>query len=167
MARPISTSYSESQKKQIVTIVCEKLSNSDITLAAICELGKGQLPHPSTIREWCRDSAELAAVYSRAMTARADYFVEQMLEIADTEADSHKARNRIQARQWVAGKLNPAKYSDKLNLDVSGSITVQDDPASLKSALAIYHILQSLQSKAASAGEVIELPKIEHVDNSK
>ena len=159
--------YTENEKLQLVTVVCEKLASSDMSIDDICVMSKGILPAASTLRLWGIQNAELSSMFSRAMVQRADYLVEPLISIVDNDPDAAKARNRMQCRQWIAGKLNPAKYSDKLNIGLNATVTVQDDPASLKSALALYHILQSLQSKAASAGEVIELPTIEHVDNSK
>ena len=152
--------YTDAQKLQVMQIVCEKIANSDLPLADICAMAKDVLPGSSTIRWWCTQSADLLALYSRAMIHRADYLAEQVISLADNAVDHVKARNQIIARQWATARLNPAKYSDKLNIDLNATVTVQDDPASLKSALAMYHILQRLQGKAVASGEVIELPRL-------
>lgn len=62
--------------------------------------------------KWLAENQEFADNYARAREAQADYHADEIIEIADTEADSNKARVRIDARKWVAGKMKPKKYGD-------------------------------------------------------
>lgn len=48
---------------------------------------------------------------------------DDIIEIADVEDDPNKARVRIDARKWYAGKLNAKHYGDKLNLDATVKVT--------------------------------------------
>jgi hypothetical protein len=159
------TNYTDAEKTAIVGMVCIKIGSSDKSLEMICKEHKDVLPSAAVLRRWLIDSQDLSTVYARALLSKGSYLVEQIVEISDTEPDSQKARNRIDARKWAAAKLNP-KYNEKLNIDLTASVTVQDDPASLKASLAMYHILQRLQARSGEAGEVIELPRLEAVDNS-
>lgn len=84
-------------------------------------------------------SEELAKRYARACEYRADKMFEEILEIADDanndtqeidiEGEKHSKLNRevierakikIDARKWMLGKMQPKKYSDKLDLTTDG-----------------------------------------------
>ena len=87
---------------------------------------------------------DMAARYARAMEMRADALFEEAIQIANTpiagdiiEMDGEgnitritrkdqleHRRLQIETRKWAAGKLSPAKYSDKVKADLSGTITV-------------------------------------------
>ena len=54
---------------------------------------------------------QLAVSYARAQEIRADVLADQALEIADTDEDSARARNRITVRQWLASKLHSKRLS--------------------------------------------------------
>lgn len=71
-----------------------------------------------------RSDKDLSAAYGRAMETRADYLAEQIIEIADTESDSSKARNQIDARKWFAAKVHPKQYGERVDLNVTQSIDI-------------------------------------------
>jgi hypothetical protein len=69
---------------------------------------------------------EQASRYARAMEQRADVLADETLDIADdTEKDPNRARNQIQARQWVASKHASKKYGDRIDLNVTQSIDIR------------------------------------------
>ena len=47
-----------------------------------------------------------------------------MLEIADSTNMADDRRVKIDARKWMAGKLRPKVYGDKVQQEVSGSLSV-------------------------------------------
>ncbi len=151
-------------REKLVRMVCLLTERSDKSLDAICK--HPSLPCSTEFREWIREDAALASLYSHAKAVQMDFIAHQTLELAEGP-DSSKARNQIDARKWLASKLAPKKYGDKLQID--GHITVETDVTSLQSALAIHHILKSLSERAKLHGEVVELPQItqQPVDNSK
>ena len=69
---------------------------------------------------------DMARRYARAQEMRADVFADQIIEIADTDEDANRARNRIQARQWLASKMNPRTYGDRIDLNVQQTISIND-----------------------------------------
>lgn len=69
---------------------------------------------------------DLSQAYTAAQKARAEILAEEVVDIADTDDDSGRARNRIQARQWYAGKINAAKWGDKVQLEVVERISLVD-----------------------------------------
>lgn len=99
---------------------CESLQS----IADSTEVSKG------TLLNWLSDAARLDH-YMRAREAQADKMVEDILAIADDgrndtyqtdngEAVNHdviaRSRLRVDARKWLASKMAPKKYGDKLAL---------------------------------------------------
>jgi len=109
--------------QEIADIICSKIAGGK-SLRSICSVGK--IPSIETVRRWLssREKADFCAQYMRAREEQADYYADEIIEIADTEGDSNKARVRIDARKWVASKLKPKKYGDKQHLEVSGELAI-------------------------------------------
>jgi hypothetical protein len=63
-------------------------------------------------------NAELSERYSRAQAARAELYGDQVVEIADNEPDFQRARNKMDARKYVASKLHPQKWGDRIDLNI-------------------------------------------------
>ena len=82
-----------------------------------------------------------------------DNMAREIVEIADNRKDNPLAvRNSVDARKWIASKLAPERYGDKL--DISGTVTVQDDATSLQAALRMAYILQQLAARQSAAIDV-------------
>lgn len=62
---------------------------------------------------------DLNTLYLAARKERADYLANEVVGIADTETNPHKARVRIEARRWLASKMNASVYGDKIDIQVS------------------------------------------------
>ena len=71
-------------------------------------------------RHWVRshdEGGELATQYACAREDQADYLADEIVELADNEAiPADSRRIRVDARKWVAAKLRPMVYGDKLAL---------------------------------------------------
>lgn len=88
------------------------------------------MPCTTTVFVWLSKNAEFAEQYARAKTESADAFAEDMLDIADDSEDDitidedgvprvnheniQRARLRVDTRKWLASKLKPKKYGDKV-----------------------------------------------------
>ena len=81
------------------------------------------LPESSLYRTLHADP-ELWASYKRARELGANAMAEQAVDIADNDADAKRARNRIMVRQWLAGKLDPKTYGDRLDLNVTQTVDI-------------------------------------------
>lgn len=88
------------------------------SLVAIC--ADDWLPSRETVRKRIRDDAAFAVRYARAREVQADTLFDEILTIADkaTSEDAHARRLMIDARKWMAGKLRPKVYGDRI--EVSG-----------------------------------------------
>jgi len=62
--------------------------------------------------------------YARARDAQSDVIADEILMIADTEEDAQKARVRIDARKWLAGKMKPKVYGDKQTVEHQGVLSI-------------------------------------------
>jgi seryl-tRNA synthetase len=54
-----------------------------------------------------------------AQENKSEVMVDEILFIADNEPCPQTARNRIDARRWIASKWNAKKYSEKIDLSVT------------------------------------------------
>lgn len=100
----------------------------------LCEACKAVgMPLRRTVQQWVATVPTFGAAYALARLAYADALVEQIPLIADdpalaisNEAVQH-ARLRIDARKWVASKLRPEKYGERLDVqaDMTLNISVQ------------------------------------------
>lgn len=102
--------------------ICERIAQGE-SLRKICD--DKHMPAAKTVDRWLADGGEFCQQYARARERQADHFAEELIEIADTESDASKARNRIDARKWAASKLAPKKYGDRQQIDLGGSVDVQ------------------------------------------
>lgn len=111
MARP--TDYSE----QLAGAICERIAEGE-SVRAISK--DPDMPAMSTIFKWLTIHPMFAEQYARARDEQAETLADEITFIADTEEDVQRARVRIDARKWVAGKLKPKKYGEKIQQEVTG-----------------------------------------------
>lgn len=108
-----------------IDAVCERVANCDFleNIAQDCGVSRGSLV------KWLSSDAH-NAVYARAREAQADKMAEDILSIADdgksdtyVDADGKvctdqeviaRSRLRVDARKWLASKMAPKKYGEKL-----------------------------------------------------
>lgn len=94
---------------EIAAEICRRLSLGE-SLKRVCETP--DLPHRDTVYRWLDCFPEFYDNYERARRLQADTFVDEIVDIGDTEEDPVRARVKIDARKWVAGKQRPRKYGD-------------------------------------------------------
>ena len=145
-------------RKRCMVVICNIIAHSDMSLEDICK-SKPYFPAPSAVVRWVSEGGALSEWYALAKDRQADYVAHQIVSIADSEDNPNKARNMIDARKWLASKLNPRKYGDKIELNGSLEM-VQNDPASLETALALSALLNGIAKRAGI--ELLPPPAIEH-----
>ena len=103
--------------------ICERIANGE-SLRNICR-DEG-MPNKATVFRWHIDNSEFSDQYARACARREDSFFDDLIEIADSvnadAAEVAKARLQIDSRKWVLSRMNPKKYGDRVQQEVSGSI---------------------------------------------
>lgn len=99
------------------------------------------LPAVITVYKWMLKYPEFAAAYARAREAQADTYADQIVEISDdsrndTQVDEEgkvivdfdhiqRAKLRVDARKWVAAKLKPKAWGERVAHEHSGSLTLE------------------------------------------
>jgi hypothetical protein len=108
----------------LASAICARLSEGE-SLVRICE--DRAMPARRTVLKWMSTDTNFCTSIARAREEQAEHLAEEIVTIADTCTDAHKARLQIDARKWYASKLAPKKYGDKLDLSahIAGEIIVE------------------------------------------
>lgn len=119
--------------QEIADTICERIAEGE-SLRTICR--DAHMPARSSVFKWLSIHTLFADHYARARIAQADALAEQILEIADetshdtitkTNADGSeykvpdsewiaRSRLRVDSRKWLASKMAPKKYGERLDL---------------------------------------------------
>lgn len=123
--------------QDVADVICERIVEGQ----SLREIVRDPvMPASSTVFKWLSQFLSFAEQYTRAREAQADTIFDEILDIADNAQNDwmeragedggtslvenresiRRAQLRIDARKWMAGKLRPKKYSDKLELEHSG-----------------------------------------------
>ncbi len=82
---------------------------------------------PSHLLRWLTEDPARLEQYTRAREAAADLLAEEIIAIADdVTTDPQCRRVRIDVRKWYAGKLRPKVYGDRVQQDVTATLTLED-----------------------------------------
>lgn len=136
------TVYSEA----VTDRICSELI-SGRSLRSICS--DPDMPSAATVMRWLADEryAGFRERYARAREAQADALFDEILDIANNpqigervkvDEDGNEEitredmlghrRLQIDARKWMAGKLRPKVYGDKIEHEHSGSMSLTIAP---------------------------------------
>jgi hypothetical protein len=111
---------------EIALKICDRLADGE-SLANITK--DDGMPRKTAVYEWLATKKEFAELYARAREDQADSLADQIIALADempmeitddkgkTRFDSAYVqwqKNRVDARKWIAAKLKPRKYSDRI-----------------------------------------------------
>lgn len=120
----------------IADTICERIVEGE-SLRAICR--DPDMPAISSVFKWLANDPKFADQYARSKEEQGENFADQIVAIADEEHTMVKdmgdgvtavvydstavARNRLRvdARKWVAAKLKPKKYGDRVEVDAKHS----------------------------------------------
>lgn len=99
--------------------ILRRLSSGE-TLRGICR--DPHMPPASTVRWWVVDDRHgFAARYARARMLQADELADETIEIADNlDEDAQSRRVRVDTRKWLIGKIHPAQYGERAQVEHSG-----------------------------------------------
>jgi hypothetical protein len=124
-----------SKYKEQAEIVLELLSlgRSLRQIAAV----KG-MPDEITVLRWVVKHPEFREQYARARERQAEFYATQMIDIADDVSNDvtgelkmpnnvavQRAKLQIDTRKWIAAKLLPKKYGDRVDMNVSGELAIK------------------------------------------
>lgn len=115
--------------------ICDAIATSSYGITTLCKAHE-HWPDKVTIYRWIAKIPEFCNQYTQAKKAQAELMVDEMIEIADqTVFDTYvndegklvpdheymqRSRLRIDTRKWMACKLIPKVYGDRVHNKVSG-----------------------------------------------
>jgi hypothetical protein len=125
----------------IADAICEGLADARSLRSICCD---EKMPSQTTVFRWLADDRYKAfrEQYARAREAQADAIFDEILDIADDGSNDwmdrkredgstdetlnhehvQRSKIRIDARKWMAGKLAPKKYGEKIEIEHGGNI---------------------------------------------
>lgn len=123
---------------EIADKICEGLIDGR-SLRSICL--DDDMPGITTVMRWLSKNEDFREQYTRARELQADTIADEILDIADDGSNdwmerksgegehlgwqfngeaARRSQIRIDARKWMAGKMRPKKYGDKVQNEHSG-----------------------------------------------
>jgi len=118
--------------QQIADIICIRISEGESLKSITLD---EDMPDRATVYRWLAANPAFCDMYARAREDQADTLADEILAIADEQPEiipvvdkrtgeliEHKLdgaflqwqRNRIDTRKWIAMKLKPRKYGERL-----------------------------------------------------
>lgn len=111
--------------EEIANIICDRLSDGK-SLKRICE--DKDMPSKVTVYNWLDSNKEFLNKYMRAKEDSSDALADDIQDIADKvltgEYNPNAARVAMDGKKWIAAKLKPKKYGDKLDVTTNGESVV-------------------------------------------
>lgn len=125
------TDYSQ----DLVSLICDRIAQGE-SLRSICR--DPEMPAMSSVFLWLTKYAAFSEQYAHAREAQADTLADELIDICDDatndwmerrnakgeacglQADQehiNRSRLRVETRKWIASKLKPKKYGDRLSVD--------------------------------------------------
>ena len=129
----------------IAKTICLRIADGE-SLRSVCL--DDDMPDKSTVMRWLAKHDDFRDQYARARELQADSIFDEILDIADDGSNDWMERKdsdgnnigwrengeamrrsalRVDARKWMAGKLRPKKYGEKVQhtgADGEGPVTV-------------------------------------------
>ena len=108
---------------ELAEAICERIAHGK-ALTKICK-DKG-MPAYQTVLRWRRDNEEFAKLYRAAKEDAADTIADQIQDVIarveSEELNPHQGRVMIDGLKWIAAKLKPGSYGDRIHQEHSGAV---------------------------------------------
>ena len=134
--QPNPTGRPSGYSQDIADTICERIADGQ-SLRTICS--DPDMPRQAMVFRWLAKYDEFSEQYARAREAQADTLADELLDIVDDGRNDwmsnnapdnpgykengeaiNRSRLRAETRKWIAGKLRPKKYGDKIGLEYAG-----------------------------------------------
>jgi len=131
-----------------------------VPLAKACR--EHGVTHPS-IYQKLRDHPHWSTHWPAAREMHAAALVEQAAQLADSDPDPARARNRMHARHWAAGRVAREQWGDRVDVSVDQRVSIV---AALEAADARLRPIRDLSRVIdAESADVAALPALASTDN--
>jgi hypothetical protein len=105
-----------------------------------------KMPAARTVIRWIHQFPEFDRLLAHARLSKAEVLFDEALDISDEivadAAQAARQRTRVQARQYAASRLNPARYGERLALGQAPEFKPLNAPPTLDVARRISFVLQ-------------------------
>ncbi len=129
---------------ELFEAMCMRISTSADGLHKVCSEFNIS---PISFYQWLKDDKELANRYAHAREVQAELLADQILSIADDSTNdtktiigksgepieventewTNRSKLRVEARKWIAAKLKPKKYGDKVEVEQNVNVNKLPD----------------------------------------
>ena len=108
-----------SYSPELAEKILDRISEGE-SLRRIC--ADDGMPDRRTVLRWLEADKELATKCARARELQADSIFDELREIAEdgNPEDVQRAKLRVSTLQWMAAKLKPKRYGEKIQAEHSG-----------------------------------------------
>jgi len=126
--------------QEMADLICDLIATHGETLDQLKE--RYGIPDKHTIYMWTQRHDHFMIAYARARMAQAQLFADEVIEISDESSmdtvideDGNKrcnnewiarSRLRVDSRKWLASKLLPRVYGDKVQTEVTIVVKHED-----------------------------------------
>ena len=80
--------------------------------------------HTQLLGRWLREDTDFSNLCAQAREFGFDVRAESIIEIAEQESDVQRARLRTDVIRWLSERQAPAKYSERVNLNVTQNLDI-------------------------------------------
>lgn len=122
---------------ELSDLVCAKVAEG-VSMRSIAKIDG--MPVTTTLFRWLREKPEFKQQYEIAKEECAEMYAEDIIEIADDSSNDYsegedkklnaenvqRSRLRVDARKWVASKLKPKKFGDKVQQELTLKTKIED-----------------------------------------
>jgi Bacteriophage Sf6, terminase small subunit-like len=121
--------------RELADEICRRISSGD-SLRKVCR--DEEMPPEATVRNWARVNHDgFAARYHDARIMCVESWSDEMIDIAERQdLEPQDKRVRIDTLKWLASKLNPRRFGDRLLIDPESAIQHNHIHANLDAGLA-------------------------------
>lgn len=127
---------------EIADAICERIAEGE-SLRTICD--DDDMPNRVTVYRWLFKFQEFSNQYAQAREYQAETMADEMKDISDDGSNDwmeridgdgknigwrengeaiRRSALRIDTRKWIAARLLPKKYGDKITADVNSAVTI-------------------------------------------
>lgn len=127
MANPVGAP--STYNLEIAEEICTAVATSTLGIKRLCEMNK-HWPNVNTVYEWRWKHKDFGDMYVQAKRHQAELMAEEIVDISDNDAYDYvtnedgkeifnsehvqRSRLRVDSRKWVACKLAPRLYGDRI-----------------------------------------------------
>lgn len=160
MPRSRNSSRSKTVAERLERVGIESLCDRLIDGQALRQIARDVGVSPAGVLRWINGDEDRRRVYALARVAQADVLANEIIAIADEPVTLdengrmdpsaiNEKRVRIDARKWIASKLKPQVYGDRL--DLSANVEAKLTPEQAVKRVQV--LLDKLGWRLVSAGD--------------